>query len=173
MPRTAATILGFLLVALSIGFNTVRYPEVWEMVNPNRVSGAPPETAAPVPEKPASAPPQLAVPSPPPKPIEVKPPKPIEVTPTPAVAEQAAVEQPGVEQKKAKGNEPATDPEGRKPLVPVAQVNTAETPEKGGADGAGIRRLPPVDPNGASLVNRGLQALEGGSIPIYPTTGIE
>ena len=173
MPRTAATILGFVLVALSIGFNTVRYPEVWEMVNPNRASEVPPSAAAPPPEKPASAPPQLAVPSPPPKPIEVKPPKPIEVKPTPAVAEKAAVELPGVEQKKAAGNEFAADQEGRKPLVPVAQVNTAETPEKGGADGAGIRRLPPVDPNSANLANRNFQQMQGGSIPIYPTTGIE
>lgn len=172
MPRTAATILGLLLVALSIGFNTVRYPEVWEMVNPIRASETPPSAAASMPEKPSSAPPQLAVPSPPPKPIEVKPPKPIEVKPTPAVAEKAAVEQPGVEQKKAAGNEPAADQEVRKPLVPVTTV-PAGSPDSGVADGAGIRRLPPVDPNNANLANRDPLQSANGSIPIYPTTGIE
>ena len=43
MPRSATTILGFVLVAFSIGFNTIRYPVVWEMVNPARAN----ETAEP------------------------------------------------------------------------------------------------------------------------------
>ena len=34
MPRSAATIFGLALVAFSIGFNTVRYPIVWDMVGP-------------------------------------------------------------------------------------------------------------------------------------------
>jgi pyruvate/2-oxoglutarate dehydrogenase complex dihydrolipoamide acyltransferase (E2) component len=34
MPRTAAAILGLTFVAFSIGFNTVQYPVVWEMVGP-------------------------------------------------------------------------------------------------------------------------------------------
>ena len=38
MPRSAAAILGLTLVAFSIGFNTVRYPMVWEMIGPARAS---------------------------------------------------------------------------------------------------------------------------------------
>ena len=34
MPKTAATMTGLLLAACSIGFNTVRYPIVSEMVGP-------------------------------------------------------------------------------------------------------------------------------------------
>lgn len=34
MPRIAATVLSFVLIAFSIGFNMVRYPVVWEMVGP-------------------------------------------------------------------------------------------------------------------------------------------
>lgn len=34
MPKTAATLLGFAIVVVSIGFNTTRYPVVWEMVGP-------------------------------------------------------------------------------------------------------------------------------------------
>jgi hypothetical protein len=182
MPRFAATILGLVLVAFSIGFNTVRYPVVWEMVNPARANEtvqpatvtqpAEPESLAPAPPVPASPPPEPA--------------KPIEVTPTPEV--KAA---PEVTDKTVDGNtqvgeggtsdgdaaaksEEAVEAElaARKPLVPVTVVSTPSVPGDEAGGGAGISRLPPVDQNDPNLASRNAQ-LSGGSIPIYPTTGIE
>ncbi len=40
MLRTAATLLGFAVVAFSIGFNTIRYPLVWEMTGPAQTKEA-------------------------------------------------------------------------------------------------------------------------------------
>lgn len=189
MPRFAATMMGLVLVAFSIGFNTVRYPVVWEMVDPARASerAEPAAVTQPAePESPAPTPPVSA--SPPPEPA-----KPIEVAPTPevkAASEVAVQPAEGVDKavsEKGQATEGvASDGDGaakseeaveaelaaRKPLVPVTVMDTPTASGDKAVGGAGISRLPPVDPNDSNLASRNLQ-LPGGSIPIYPTTGIE
>ena len=55
---------GLVLVASSIGFNTVRYPVVWEMVGPARANESAQPAAASQPEKPESPTTQPPVPPP-------------------------------------------------------------------------------------------------------------
>ena len=76
MPKTAAAVLGFALVTGSIGFNTVRYPVVWQMVgsvNPSQpATESNPAVAAPqsiaseptAPESPAPAAMRMSEPAP-------------------------------------------------------------------------------------------------------------
>lgn len=174
--------LGLVLVAFSIGFNTDRYPVVWEMVNPTRAN----ETAQPAtvtrpaePECPAPAPPAPAAPPP-------EPAKPIEVTPTPEVKAAPDVTDKIVDGNVQPGEGGASDSDAaakteeaveaelaaRKPLVPVTVVNSPSVAGNVAVGGAGISRLPPVDRNDPNLASRNAQ-LSNGSIPIYPTTGIE
>jgi len=47
VPRIAAALAVFLLIALSIGLNIVRYPTVWAMVCASGESSQPEETARP------------------------------------------------------------------------------------------------------------------------------
>jgi hypothetical protein len=161
MPRSAATLLGLVLVALSIGFNTVRYPVVWEMVGPARASESA-QPAAAKPEQPESPAPPQQPPSPPVKPIEVKP-----------VAEAAEkIKAGGAASTEAKTEDDAAsaEPVARKPLVPVAPMISSNAP----GSGAGMRRLPPVESvDSNAAVSRDTAAVLNGSIPVYPTTGIE
>jgi hypothetical protein len=181
MPRFAATILGLVLVAFSIGFNTLRYPVVWEMVNPARASESAQPATVTQPEKPESPAPTPPAPASPPS----EPAKPIEVTPMPevkAVPEvtekivdgNAQLGEGGTSDGDAAKSEEAAEAElaARKPLVPVTAVSAPHVPGNEAVGGAGISRLPPVDRNDPNLANRNAQ-LSGGSIPIYPTTGIE
>jgi hypothetical protein len=180
MPRFAATILGLVLVAFSIGFNTVRYPVVWEMVNPAQANAAVPTTTVTQPAEPESPAPPAPV-TPPPEPA-----KPIEVTPTPEVKAT-----PDVTDKTVNGTVQASeggtsdtdaaakseeaveaDLAARKPLVPVTVVSSPRFAGNVAVGGAGISRLPPVDQNDPNPATRNAQ-LSSGSIPIYPTTGIE
>ena len=193
MPRSATTILGLALVAFSIGFNTVRYPIVWEMVSPARASEKVKPSAPSPPEEPASrpsAPPQR--PAPPPRkaePIAVKPapkppaPKPaVKPVPTPApkvvkksVADDSRSTNAGPASGSAAASEKAaavkTQPP--KPLVPVTQVSPSNAPANEVTGAAVLRRLPPVEPTDASAANRQPAVFSGGSIPVYPATGIE
>jgi hypothetical protein len=73
MPRPATVLLGLILVACSIGFNTMRYPVVWEMVGPAQTHPSAQSAAATQSEKAEpSVPSQQAEPppAPPAKPIE-------------------------------------------------------------------------------------------------------
>ena len=165
MPRSAATILGLVLVASSIGFNSVRYPVVWEMIGPARANESTQPAAASQAEKPDS--PTTQPPAPPPG----QPAKPIEMKPASEAAEQRAVQN-GVAAKVvlAGGNDAAAaEPGVRKPLIPVTPVSMAGRP----ADAAAIRRLPPVEQSGTNPVSAQGGDLSAGSIPVYPTTGIE
>jgi hypothetical protein len=173
MPRSAATILGLVLVADSIGLNTVRYPVVWEMVNPMRASEtARPATTAPAEKPDGPAPAPVAMPLPPVKPIEVK--------PVAEVTDKIAVDSIVSTDAKPAGNRDVADdsapmaaaePDTQKPLVPVTPV--ANGSASGTASGAGIRRLPPITQDDSTPARReALQSLSS-SIPVYPTTGIE
>jgi hypothetical protein len=169
MPRSAATLLGLMLVACSIGFNTVRYPVVWEMVSPVQANQPLQPAAAPQPEKPEG--PTAAQPEPPPAPSS----KPIEVKPTAEFAQQIVVEHPASNKaKSANGDAEAAEQQGRKALVPVIPVSSSSgVPGSEAAGGVGIRRLPPVEQTGSNLANRDPARSFDNSIPVYPTTGIE
>ena len=166
MPRSAATILGLTLVALSIGFNTARYPVVWEMASPARASQAAASAAAIQPEKPESPAPLPQQPSRPAEPIKVK--SVSEVTDKITVDNTVSAEA-----KPATGGAAAVEPEAQKPLVPVMQISSASAPPSEAAGGAGIRRLPPVKRADSIAVDRNTSPSFNGSIPVYPTTGIE
>ncbi len=163
MPRTVAAMLGVALVAFSIGFNTVRYPIVWEMVNATEPSGRA------EPSDMAAASQGSAVTSTMPLPAPVDPPKPIETAAPPQVVGEAAA---GGTQELYAGNDEGVpvQREAQKALVPVVPVALSMTASDNAA-GVGIRRLPPVTQGYANPANVA-QSL-GGSIPIYPTTGIE
>jgi outer membrane biosynthesis protein TonB len=168
------------LVAFSIGFNTARYPIVWEMVSPARASEKAQPSAPSPPEQPASrppAPPQRPAPPRKAEPIAVKPaPKP----PAPKVAKKSVADDSrptsaGPASGRAAANDKATPAEAKpqKRLVPVTQVTLANAPANETTGAAVIRRLPPVEPTDSSSANRQPAMFSGGSIPVYPTTGIE
>ena len=189
MPRSAATIFGLALAAISIGFNTVRYPLVWEMIGPARAgekavlssaSSAPAEPAShsPTPPPRAAPPPR---PAPPPRKAE-----PIAVKPAPVVAQKSVAKkpQPAAASPKngeaAAGQKPAANkqvaavpPKPQKQLVPVTQVSLSNAPADAATVDTVIRRLPPVEPTDANAPSRSIPPTPDGSIPIYPTTGIE
>jgi hypothetical protein len=161
-----------MLVAFSIGFNTVRYPVVWEMVNPARASESVQPAAASQPEKPESP-----TPAPPPS----NPAKPIAVQPAPEATDKTVIgNAQSAESNSASGDAAtaseeaaAAEREVRKPLVPVTPVSAPNALRNEAAGGAGIRRLPPVARANANPVNRDPTRPFDGSIPVYPTTGIE
>jgi cytoskeletal protein RodZ len=163
--------LGLVLVAVSIGFNAVRYPVVWEMIGPavTSESASHPVTLAQKSDNPPQQ--QPVVPTPPPiRPIEVKPAPEVG---NKVVKESAAPASPmpasgaGTVAKSMEAGVP--EPEAKKSLVPVAPVGLSNATGNELAGGAGIRRLPPVDPRVVAPTGQ----LSNGTIPVYPTTGIE
>ena len=160
MPRSAATIFGLALAACSIGFNTVRYPMVWEMIGPARVgeralSSVPSPPAEPA-SHPPTPPPRAAPPSrPAPSPRKAEP---IAVKPAPVVAQKSVAKQPqpaaagpkndqaAAGPKPAATKQVAAAPKPQKQLVPVTQVSLPNAPADAATIGTVIRRLPPVDP---------------------------
>jgi hypothetical protein len=179
MPRTAATMFGLVLVAVSIGYNTMRWPIVWQMVGPAEERAPPHESASPpaappeqparpLPDRPATAEP----PASPTPPIPAKPvpdlqraagsaPTPIHAEPPVEAAAPAADENPP----------PAAIRE-EKPLVPVPRVRTvAGSAAEAGIDDT-VRRLPPLDPSDPPPTAGAIPSLDG-SIRVYPSTGIE
>jgi hypothetical protein len=154
MPRSAATIIQLTLVAFSIGFNTVRYPVVWEMLSADGSGGSGQPVSVPQPqpqEPPASV-------------QEVSPPaRPIEVPPAAQIADRRAGEQ----------SPPAAQQDAGRPLVPVTRISLQNGPGSGAADGAVIRRLPPVEQTNTNSVSPQRGGLSSDTIPVYPTTGIE
>lgn len=175
MPRSATTIFGLVLVALSIGFNTWRYPIVWRLAG----SSAAPAAAAESPRGLTATP-------------AAEPAKPAPVNPAPTLATQNAA-QPAA----AETNKPAAIPTSpvevsppisaapvaaekrlpvavsqEKPLVPVPKMVAFAKPS-GSAEGtAGVRRLPPVDTNSPSPATLYASGSSDGAIPIYPSTGM-
>ena len=157
MPRPAAIIMGLVLVASSIGFNMVRYPMVWEMVGPVQASESAQPAAVQEQEQHENQP--SAEPFKP-SPLPARPIEPIEVKPTPEVGDQVIADD-GIS---------LTDLEPRKPLVPVMPIGLSSMGGSAAMGGEGIRRLPPVD---ASVAAPNHGQFADGTIPIYPTTGIE
>ena len=165
MPRSAATILGLMLVAFSIGFNTVRYPVVWEMVSPARTSESAQPAAA---SRPAE--PENPAPATPPSHTA----KPIEVQPAPEVTGKIVIGNSQSAEAGPTSSDAATaELETRKPLVPVMPVSSPNALGDEAAGGAGIRRLPPVERADSNSANHHPTVSVDGSIPVYPTTGIE
>jgi hypothetical protein len=67
----------------------------------------------------------------------------------------------------------AAAPKPQKQLVPVTQVSLPNAPTDAATIGTVIRRLPPVEPADPNATARSVPPAPDGSIPIYPTTGIE
>ncbi len=182
MPRSAAAMLGIALVAFSIGFNTVRYPVVWEMVAPTGTSeGSDPTNMSPSSPAVAETP---AVPR-----SAVEPPKamattsgtvpifasakmglsPLTTPPSPQLVEDAAADETqGTSSENAEGAAGAR--EVQKAMVPMVPVALSRLSSDNMAE-SGIRRLPPVVPGYVSPAS--VIQFPSDSIPIYPTTGIE
>jgi hypothetical protein len=110
--------------------------------------------------------------------------RPIEIKPAPGVGDKVEVERaaPAIPKPAATDVAKANDKEDAKKtlpsnssqaLVPVGPVETSSTMQNGVAGGVGIRRLPPVGKEDATVVAQLQQRLTDGAIPIYPTTGLE
>jgi hypothetical protein len=159
MPRPVAILLGLMLAALSIGFNTVRYPMIWEMVGPVKATEPTQPKAMPQAEKPEN-PQSLSQQA-----------EPIKVKPMPEVGNQVVANHAVLATEKPASTVKATNPwDTQRPLVPVLAVGLSNATGIKSAGGEVIRRLPPV---AAGVVNPSSKQIPNGSIPIYPTTGIE
>ena len=156
MLRTAATLLGLAVVALSIGFNTMRYPLVWEMAGSARTSEAAQSVAAVPSERPENPvpgqPPQL-VPAPSAGRLEVK--------PIPEATDRIAVDKSSGAEANALpdphlADEAATAvPDTQKPLVPVVAASLSAASRGGMVLSPGVRRLPPVESANSDPASRG------------------
>jgi hypothetical protein len=179
MPKSAATIFGLALVAVSIGFNIWRYPIVWRMTAPSAPPATKTATAAPRPAPAAVEPARSSVATSAVQPIKLPPPKPESATPPLALAGSEAPKPiPGV------ANSPTADamataeqspsaPDNlEKPLVPIPRMATAAIPIGTPKAAKEMHRLPPVDPNMPTLVGLSSCSSSAGAIPIYPSTGI-
>jgi hypothetical protein len=164
MPRSAATIFGIALAAFSIGFNTARYPVVWEMVGPATADATPASLAT------VSQMARPEAPEPPPSPTYAaasEPAKPIDVKPAAETAGKGAGDLVAAAKPDASAAANA-DASAIRSLIPVRPISIGSGP----IDGVVIRRLPLVGQN----PNDGPSQPVGpsnGSVPIYPTTGIE
>jgi hypothetical protein len=168
MPRSVATFLGLVLVAVSIGFNVWHYPSVWPAVG---------ETATPAPSENSSQPSASASDA---KPAESLSTEPAETPPPAAPAAHGEPKPAAVNQTAAIPSPPTETPPAvpavvtkeEKPLVPVPRVVAAAGPIGMPSGSASVRRLPPVDPNVPPVTASALVS-PSGSIPIYPSTGIK
>jgi len=152
MPKMAAMLLGLALVAFSIGFNTARYPIVWEMVGPVGQPAAVSEPASIAPPQPAQ-PENLAL-------AETQQPSPVAELPQPSpVAEPPADSDPT-----------AALAESRKPLVPVLPISVPKDAAGNAEPVAGIHRLPPVDHSGPGPGDRYTAQFFAGAVAVYPST---
>ena len=178
MPRTLTTVFGFALVAFSIGFNTARYPVVWQMVastveptsldepsqplttaSPSRIENTPPvDPPTPVP---ASLPVQYTVEKPVPETsdkiiIDAS----ATIQPTLPVSEELAIADPQLPE--------SAPPE--KPLVPVPQIAASSEASVDAGFAAAVQRLPPVDRSESIPAVRYASPHGDGAISVYPST---
>lgn len=179
---------GLFLVAGSIGFNTLRYPIVWQMVG-TTLQAAPAETPAKPREEVndlKSPPAANSTPAP------VSPAQPAEIKPVPDVTERIpANDLPAIptylEEATESSHGPAsaerpTEPRGS--LIPVSRgVDGAET--SGNTEfAASVRRLPKVEDTSNAAWPPNADAAYGrtptdaplpsqGGCPIYPSTGLQ
>jgi hypothetical protein len=163
MPKTLPAILAAAVIAFSIGFNTARYPIVWEMVGASahlpEESGSAETAAAPQPAKADEL--TASIPSDHSDLIKSA------ETPGPAAvfsdqAKAVKAEPAGVESSAA-----------FVPLVPVPGNLFNDNRMQDGGPNPGVRRLPPVYE--AAPIPAGRYAAEYPQSPvtIYPSTGIE
>jgi hypothetical protein len=163
VPRIAATLGSFLLVACAIGVNTARYPVVWEMVVAAHESPGPEGTTQPV------APPETA--------------------PVPASAADAGT---AGQRSEGAASQAATiapttpalpstpsaalEPDRLEPVGRIVGVRPIASPSPEAAASptaeSGVRRLPPVDgmEQAAATSPDSVSALPAGQIPVYPST---
>jgi hypothetical protein len=192
MPRIAAALAVAATLAFCIGFNTIRYPAVWEMIAPSdhavpsaeaavataKPSAAAESTAATIPGAwPVDRP--LALPSSPPVPPlpampsswaegagMPRPTPPIEMTPSARVGSaQASAALPAagpVSTPAARAGAPVWVPD-RGP-DPLLSLGASDTRTDTGTQ---TRRLPPVEQTASAEPSLSLPA---GSLPLYPTT---
>jgi len=174
MPRSAATIIGLALVAVSIGFNIWRYPIVWRMISPVAAPAAPRAPAAVEASHPSAA--ASAV-----QPIKLPPAQPQPATPQPATPPLMLATQgePKPVRGPASDAAPAAAERGlpastslEKPLVPVPRMAAVAKPIGTADAAAAVRRLPPVDPN-VPTMSGSYASGRSDAIPIYPSTGIQ
>jgi hypothetical protein len=163
MPKTLPAILAAAVIAFSIGFNTARYPIVWEMVGASahlpEESGGAETAAAPQPAKADEL--TASIPSDHSDLIQsAEAPGPAAVMSDQAVA--VKTEPAGVESSAA-----------FVPLVPVPGYLFTDNGIQDGGPYPGVRRLPPVYE--AAPIPAGRYAAEYPQSPvtIYPSTGIE
>lgn len=169
MHRTATTMLGLAVVAVSIGFNTLRWPIVEQTVA--SVEPASPEESA------AVAPPS----EPPAQPAAAQPANPLPTLPTVKPvpdAEKIGGENlppnraaPPGDIAAAGENRPPAAIRQERPLVPVPQMRDPIAPAGAAAYDGKVRRLPPVDFGQPTPIVIG-QPSPYGAMPVYPTTGI-
>jgi hypothetical protein len=169
MPRSVATFLGLILVAVSIGFNVWRYPSLWPAVG---------ETATAAPSNNSLQPSASTSDA---KLAESLSTEPAETPAPPTLATQSEPEPVAVNQAAAIPSPPAETPPAappavvtkeEKPLVPVPRVVAAAGPIGAASSTASVRRLPPVEPDVPPMTTSAL-TLPTGTIPIYPSTGIK
>jgi hypothetical protein len=158
MPRPAAVLLGLTLAAFSIGFNTARYPLVWEMVGPAKASESTQSAMISQAEKPEDLP----------QPTTRA--EPMEVKPMPVVAQQVVAPE-KAEPVPAKPSDVIAASDRQEMDLSLEPVSTAQTSKATTqADGGvGIRRLPTVETSGMAPISG---EIVYGTIPVYPTTGI-
>jgi hypothetical protein len=165
MSRTAAAILGLTLVALSIGFNTVRYPAVWDMSGPAQASESAPAVAASPSERTEGPTPALPQPA-------ASPPPAAQAEANPSPQDRFAADRSAPAETASPGNADSAAfagsidaSETRRPLVPVMSP-------RGNELASSVRRLPPVDRAYSNRTDRSPGNIFAGPTPVYPKTGI-
>ena len=163
MLRAAATLFGCAIVAFSIGFNTKRYPVVWEMTAPVRANeSAHPAIASPSVESERHASPE------PTAPVVHS-----DIKPIPDVAERAEdaqVKAPPRPTPAADTTAPTLTSETHTPLVPVTPVSLPATSADKTAWAPGVQRLPTIERSDSTRLVRA--PASDGPLPRYPSTGI-
>lgn len=157
MPRIAAAVGVFALIAFSIGFNLARYPVVWEMVGvvPQLSQPSQPRHPAAAAEPSAGTEPSAATPSEPA--VQSTPP---EGSTLPEASNDRAATSETISPS-ASGSELA--PGGRRGLQegPAAQSDLAPR----------VRRLPPIDRVAPPATGDPTPVQPGDPPSLYPTTG--
>ena len=163
MPKTLPAIVAAAVIAFSIGFNTARYPIVWEMVGASthaaEESGGAESAAAP---QPAKADDLIAsIPS-----------------DNPALIRSAEAQGPAAVYSD-RAETVKTEPAGAEsspqfvPLVPVPGYLFNDIGSQGVGQYPGVRRLPPVYEEAPIPAGRYAAEYPQSPITIYPSTGVE
>ena len=163
MPKTLPAIVAVAVIAFSIGFNTARYPIVWEMVG----------ASAHLPEGPGGF--ETATTPQPAKTDELTASIPSD---NPALIRSAETQVPAAvysDQAVAVKTEPAGVESSPRfvPLVPVPSYLFNDNGLQDGGQYPGVRRLPPVYESAPIPAGRYAAEYPQSPVTIYPSTGIE